>query len=116
VLLAAYSLGYGAAVEESQVTVWPELIALNALYLGAIILLSGARSLRAGLLHAFILIHFATMVIFVPYDYDNRLVLPMYLPIVVFGGYALAELATRIVVRARGPAPARRALLEPPSS
>src|SRR3712207_8278004 len=42
----------------------------------ALPILAGARSLRAGLLHAFVLIHFATMVIFVPYDYDNRLVLP----------------------------------------
>jgi hypothetical protein len=115
-LLAAYTLGYGAAVEESQVTVWPELIALNVLYLGAILFLAGARSLRAGLLHAFVLIHFATMVIFVPYDYDNRLVLPMYLPIVVFGGYMLAELATRVVERVRRPAPAHRAILEPPAS
>lgn len=115
-LLAAYTLGYGAAVEESQVAVWPELIVLNVLYLGAIVFLAGARSLRASVLHAFVLIHFATMIVFVPYDYDNRLVLPMYLPIVVFGGHALAELATRAVERVRGAAPARRPLLEPPTS
>ena len=115
-LLAAYTLGYGAAVEESGVTVWPELIALNLLYLGAIFFLAGARTLRAGLLHAFVLIHFATMVIFVPYDYDNRLVLPMYLPIVVFGGYAVAELLTRAVERVRADAPARPVLAERPRS
>ena len=101
-LLAAYTLGYGAAVEESSITVWPELIALNLMYLAAILLLARARSLRAGLLHAFVLIHFATMVIFVPYDYDNRLVLPMYLPILVFAGYALSEAAAWAVKRARG--------------
>jgi len=115
-LLAAYTLGYGAAVEESQITVWPELIFFNLLYFGAILVLCRARSLRAGLLHAFISIHFATMVIFVPYDYDNRLVLPMYLPIVVFGGYALSEAAARLLERLRPTAVARTVALEPPVS
>jgi hypothetical protein len=115
-LLAAYSVGYGAAVEESSVTVWPELIVLNLLYLGAILFLAAARALRAGLLHAFILIHFATMIIFVPYDYDNRLVLPMYLPMLVFGGYAVAELASRTIERLRGGASAPAALAERPRS
>jgi len=90
VLLAAYTLGYGGAVEESLVTVWPELVALNVVYLLTMLLLARARSLRSALLHAFVLIHFATMVIFVPYDYDNRLVLPMYLPIIVIAGGGLA--------------------------
>jgi hypothetical protein len=90
VLLAAYTLGYGGAVEESLVTVWPELVALNVAYLLTMLLLARARSLRSALLHAFVLIHFATMVIFVPYDYDNRLVLPMYLPIVVIAGGGIA--------------------------
>jgi hypothetical protein len=112
VLLAAYTLGYGAAVEESGVTVWPELIALNLLYLGSILFLAAVRTLRAGLLHAFILIHFATMVIFVPYDYDNRLVLPMYLPIAVVAGYAVSEVLTRAIERARGGATARPVLAE----
>jgi Dolichyl-phosphate-mannose-protein mannosyltransferase/PA14 domain len=115
-LLAAYTLGYGAAVEESSVSVWPELIILNLLYLGAILFLAAARSLRAGLLHAFILIHLATMVIFVPYDYDNRLVLPMYLPMLVLGGYAVAELASRTIERLRGGASAPAALAERPRS
>jgi hypothetical protein len=115
-LLAAYTLGYGAAVEESQVAVWPELILLNVLYLGSILLLSGTRTPRASLLHAFILIHFFTMVIFVPYDYDNRLVLPMYLPIVVFGGYAVAEALARVIERARRVAPSPAAVLERPGS
>ena len=111
-LLAAYTLGYGAAVEESTIAVWPELIALNALYLLAILVLAGARTLRSSLLHAFVLIHFATMVIFVPYDYDNRLVLPMYLPIAVFAGYAIAEALTWLVERVRGGAPRRAVLAE----
>jgi hypothetical protein len=116
VLLAAYSLGYGAAIEESQVTVWPELVIFNVLYLASIIWLVHARSLRASLLHAFILIHFATMVIFVPYDYDNRLVVPMYLPIIVFGGYILAEAGQRAVERVRRAAPPPTAVLEPPAT
>jgi 4-amino-4-deoxy-L-arabinose transferase-like glycosyltransferase len=116
VLLAAYSLGYGAAIDESQVALWPDLILYNVLYLGAILLLANARSLRAGLLHAFILIHFATMVIFVPYDYDNRLVVPMYLPIIVFGGYLLSEAVLRLLERVRPAVPAPAAALEPPGS
>ena len=112
-LLAAYTLGYGAAVEESQITVWPELVLLNLLYLAAIVFLARSRSLRASLLHAFVLIHFATMVIFVPYDYDNRLVLPMYLPIVVFAGYAVAALATHGIERLRGDRPLPRSTEAP---
>jgi 4-amino-4-deoxy-L-arabinose transferase-like glycosyltransferase len=104
-LLAAYTLGYGAAIDESQVTVWPELILLNLLYVSAIILWRSARSLRAAILHAFIATHFLTMVLFVPYDYDNRLVLPMYLPMAVFGGLALARAAASIGARRR-PSPA----------
>jgi hypothetical protein len=115
-LLAAYTLGYGAAVEESGVTVWPELIALNLLYLGSIFFLAAPRSLRASLLHAFVAMHFATMVIFVPYDYDNRLVLPMYLPIVVFGGYAVSEALSWVVERVRGGAPTRAIVAERPRS
>ena len=46
-LLAAYTLGYGAAVEESGIAVWPELIGLNLLYLAAFLFLAGARSRAA---------------------------------------------------------------------
>ena len=91
--LVLYTLGYGAAIEESHVALWPDLVLLNVLYLAAILLLPAARSVRAGLLHAFVAIHFVTMVVFAPYDYDNRLVLPMYLPIAVFAGALLAAAA-----------------------
>ena len=94
-----------------------------AVLLAVITALRGALWIRIGLglvalwsLAAFVLIHFATMVIFVPYDYDNRLVLPMYLPIVVFSGYALSELAIRAVERARRAGPARAAILGRPGS
>jgi Dolichyl-phosphate-mannose-protein mannosyltransferase/PA14 domain len=97
--LALYALGYGAAIDESHIVVWPDLVLLNALYLLAILMLRSARSLRAAFLHAFVGTHFLTMVVFAPYDYDNRLVLPMYLPISVFAGAALATMAG--LVRAR---------------
>ena len=97
--LALYTLGYGAAIEESLVAYWPDLMLLNLLYLAAMVALPAARTVRVGLLHAFILVHFATMVVFAPYDYENRLVLPMYLPIVVFAGATVA--AAIVAVRAR---------------
>jgi hypothetical protein len=103
ILLAAYTLGYGAAIDESQITVWPDLVFLNLLYLGSILFLRSARSLRAALLHAFVATHFVTMVLFVPYDYDNRLVLPMYLPMAVFGGYALARAVQGVAGRLARP-------------
>ncbi len=93
--LALYTLGYGAAIDESHVLVWPDLVAMNLLYLGAVVWSRRARSTRAGLLHAFIGVHFLTMVVFAPYDYDNRLVLPMYLPMTAFAG-----LAASMVLRA----------------
>ncbi len=71
----------------------------SPVYLLALLLVPGARTIGAGLLHAFIAVHFLTMVVFAPYDYDNRLVLPMYLPISVFAGAALATMAG--LVRAR---------------
>jgi hypothetical protein len=88
--LALYALGYGAAIDESSVVLWPDLVVLNALYLAAILVSARARSARAGLLHAFIGLHFATMLVFAPYDYDNRLVLPMYVVMAVFGGFSLS--------------------------
>jgi 4-amino-4-deoxy-L-arabinose transferase-like glycosyltransferase len=115
--LAAYTLGYGGAIDESLITVWPELVVMNLLYLGALVCLRPARSQRTLLLHAFIAIHFLTMVVFAPYDYDNRLVLPMYEPIAVFAGYALAQIALGIVERARpGAQRSPAALAEPPAS
>ena len=89
--LALYTLGYGAAIEESAVAVWPDLVLLNLLYLAATVGSRRARGSRALFLHGFIASHFLTMVVFAPYDYDNRLVLPMYLPIVVFAGFAVAS-------------------------
>ena len=99
--LALYTLGYGAAIDESSVVVWPDLVLINVLYLAAVIGSRRARSARAGLLHAFVAVHFATMVVFAPYDYDNRLVLPMYLAVAPFAGLALAGIAAWLLARRR---------------
>ena len=44
------TLGYGAALEESHIVVWPDLIALNLLYVAAIVFSARARTPRAALL------------------------------------------------------------------
>lgn len=94
--LAAYTLGIGSAMNdllpEQPVQLHPVLLLLDALYLLALLLVPRARTAEAGLLHAFIGVHFLTMVIFTPYDYENRLVLPMYVVVTVFAGAALARL------------------------
>jgi hypothetical protein len=51
------------------------------------------------LLHAFIATHFLTMVVFAPYDYENRLVLPMYLFVTVFSAAGLARIAAPLATR-----------------
>lgn len=93
--LAAYTLGVGSALnhllDEQPVPLQPELLVLNALYLLAVLSVTRARSLPSGFLHAFIAVHFLTMVVFTPYDYENRLVMPMYLFITVFAAAALVR-------------------------
>jgi Dolichyl-phosphate-mannose-protein mannosyltransferase/PA14 domain len=97
--LAAYTLGVGSALndllDERPVQLRPELLLLDLLYVLALLLISAARTTRACLLHAFIGLHFLTMVVFAPYDYENRLVTPMYLFVGVFGAAALAYLGER---------------------
>ena len=92
--LAAYTLGIGSAMndllDEQPVQLQPELLVLNALYLLALLIVRRTRTLEASLLHAFIAVHFLTMVVFAPYDYENRLVTPMYLFVAVFAAAALA--------------------------
>lgn len=114
--LALYTLGYGAALEESHVVVWPDLVALNALYLAVVLFSARARSPRAAILHAFIAVHFGTMVVFAPYDYDNRLVLPMYLPMTVFAGFAFVSALHWMVARLKSPAAATDMLAVGPAA
>jgi hypothetical protein len=91
--LAAYTLGVGGAlndlVEEQPVQLHPDLLVLDILYVLSLILVARSRSLESGFLHAFIGVHFATMVAFAPYDYENRLVMPMYLFVTVFDAAAI---------------------------
>jgi hypothetical protein len=129
--LAAYTLGLGSALnpllEEQPVQLQPELLVLNALYLLALVVAPRSRSFEAGLLHAFIAVHFLTMVVFAPYDYENRLVTPMYLFVAVIASAGLAEAAGIIARRSRprrlpplpaarpgGPAPIRDAPIPNP--
>jgi hypothetical protein len=100
--LAAYTLGVGSALnhllDEQPVQAHPGLFLLNGLYLLALLLAPRTRTLESGLLHAFIGLHFVTMVVFAPYDYENRLVTPMYLFVAVIaaaGAVALANLLAR---------------------
>jgi hypothetical protein len=91
--LAAYTLGVGSAlnhlVDEPVVQLHLDLLILSGLYVLAVLFVARARSLESCLLHAFIALHFATMVVFAPYDYENRLVMPMYLFVTVFAAAAL---------------------------
>jgi 4-amino-4-deoxy-L-arabinose transferase-like glycosyltransferase len=91
--LTAYALGVGSAlndlVDEVPVQLHPDVLILDVLYVLSLLLVARSRSLRSGLLHAFIGVHFATMVAFAPYDYENRLVMPMYLFVTVFAAAAI---------------------------
>ncbi|MFN0070710.1 MAG: glycosyltransferase family 39 protein [Chloroflexota bacterium] len=101
--LAAYTIGLGFALEEAQVPLYPDLISYTAIYILTLGLQARARIPEAWYLHAFIAIHFAAMVIFTPYDYENRLVLPMFLPMLCFVGLGLLSAGTWLtrVVRSR---------------
>ena len=103
--LAAYTLGLGSAinglVEEQPVQLHPDLLILNVMYLLAIFLVPGARTLDSGLLHSFIAVHFVTMVVYAPYDYENRLVMPMYLFEAVFAAAVLAHIGRLVTARLR---------------
>ena len=96
--LGLYALGFSGAVEGTT-AVAPEILGLTVLYLAALVLLPSARSLRAGLLHLFVAIHFLTMMVFLPYVYGYRQVLPMQLLVLVFAG---ALLARALAVGGRG--------------
>jgi hypothetical protein len=88
--LALYTVGVSGAVE-GMPPLAPEILALTLAYFAAVLLVPGARSLRAGLLHLFVAIHFLVMVTFLPYVYGYRQVLPMNLLMLVFAGGLLAR-------------------------
>lgn len=106
--LGLYALGLPGALEPGEPIRW-ELVTLMALY---VIYLAGAVSDRrrtkdegrpnstsqpsSFVIHSFIGAHFLTMLVFLPNSYGYRQVLPMYLFLAVFGGYAFARLTHRV--------------------
>jgi hypothetical protein len=92
--LGLYALGIPGTLEDATPVRW-ELVSLVALYLLSLFL-PAARRPAAWLLHSFIWLHFLVMMVFLPNVYGYRQVLPMYLFMAVFAGYALATLAGRI--------------------
>src|SRR5262249_4546203 len=91
--LAAYTVGFGFALDQAQVRFYPDLIVCVAICLLPLVLVARARIAAAWYVHAFVAIHFLAMVIFTPYDYENRLVLPMFIPMLSFVALGLVSLA-----------------------
>ena len=88
--LALYTVGFSGAVP-GNATIAPDILALTALYLLALALLPATRSPRAWLFHAFVAVHFVTMMTFLPYVYGYRQVLPMHLIMLPFAAALLAS-------------------------
>ncbi len=105
--LGLYSIGVSGAIEGTS-EIAPDIMALTVLYVVALALLPGARTLRAAPLHAFVALHLAIMMTFLPYVYGYRQVLPMQLLMLPFCGALLADLASRVATWAL-----RRAPMEP---
>ena len=102
--LGLYSIGVSGAVDGFE-PLAPDVLAITALYVLAIVLLPEARTLRTMPLHLFVLIHLAIMMTFLPYVYGYRQVLPMQLLMLVFDGALLARLAGRLGERRRAERP-----------
>jgi hypothetical protein len=98
--LGLYSVGVSGAVD-GMPALAPDVLAITALYVLAVLLLPPTRSLRTWPLHLFIVIHLAIMMTFLPYVYGYRQVLPMQLLMLVFDGVLLAKVAARLGERRR---------------
>jgi len=94
--LGLYTLGFAGAIDGSS-SVAPDILALSALYLSALFVLPGSRTLRAAPLHLFVATHFLVMIAFVPYFYGYRQVLPMQLMMLVFAAALLANVLGRAI-------------------
>jgi hypothetical protein len=115
--LGLYALGLPGWLDPDSPVRW-ELLGLVGLYAGWVVLAirsararhpataapvprTRAAALAAWLraptapLHAFIALHFVTMMIFLPNSYGYRQVLPMYLFVALFAGDVLAQLVRR---------------------
>jgi hypothetical protein len=99
--LGLYAIGIPNGIEGAGL-VAPDILALTVLYLAALVALPRARTLRSTLLHAFIGLHLAIMMTFLPYVYGYRQVLPMQLLMLPFCGALLANLFGRIAARRSG--------------
>jgi hypothetical protein len=102
--LGLYAVGISGAVD-GMPALAPDVLAITALYVLAVVLLPGARTLRALPLHLFVLIHLAIMMTFLPYVYGYRQVLPMQLLMLVFDGALLARIVGRLGERRRAERP-----------
>jgi hypothetical protein len=96
--LGLYSIGVSGAVEGFP-PLAPDVLAITGLYVLAVVLLPGARALRALPLHLFVLLHLAIMMTFLPYVYGYRQVLPMQVLMLVFDGGLLVWIAGRLAAR-----------------
>jgi 4-amino-4-deoxy-L-arabinose transferase-like glycosyltransferase len=108
--LGLYAIGISGGIEGTGL-ITPDVLAITILYVLAVFLLPGARTLRALPLHLFMLIHLAIMMTFLPYVYGYRQVLPMQLLMLVFGGALLARLGLLVGSRRRS-SPERQPLME----
>ena len=75
----------------------PDILLICMLYLAALLVLPGTRTLRAVPIRLFVGIHLAIMVTFLPYVYGYRQVLPMHLLMLVFGGALIARVVSGIL-------------------
>jgi hypothetical protein len=98
--LGLYAIGISGGIEGTGI-VTPDVLAITILYVLALLLVPGARSLRALPLHLFVLIHLAIMMTFLPYVYGYRQVLPMQILMLVFGGALLAHVGQLVGARRR---------------
>jgi 4-amino-4-deoxy-L-arabinose transferase-like glycosyltransferase len=93
-VMGLYAVGLtGPALGTNQIQY--ELVLLTLGYVGGVLFVPAVRSGRVWLLHAFVLTHFLQMMVFFSHQYGFRMPLPMYGPMIVVAGAALAGLAGR---------------------
>jgi len=100
--LGLYSIGISGTVDGFP-PLAPDILAISALYLGALLALPATRQLRAVPIRLFVGLHLAIMMTFLPYVYGYRQVLPMQLLMLVFCGAFIAQVVGRLVERRRTP-------------
>jgi hypothetical protein len=109
--LGLYSVGIPGLVEDNP-PLAPDVFAITALYVLAVMFLGSARTLRTAPLHLFVVIHLAIMMTFLPYVYGYRQVLPMQVLMLPFGGALLASILGRRLVRRRAASAPHQSVME----